>query len=231
MLKVYCDGACSGNPGMGGWAFVIPKLEAEDSGYYVKTTNNRMEITAVIEALNYVNEYFWGVDKVEIITDSQYVVNTMTKGWQKKKNLDLWEALDEILYMFKEVKWTWVKGHADNKHNQRCDELAVEAYRIYQRAKEEKESQKAHEALHKYDDCYDTEIPLTATSPQTAVAIALTAHKRYTIGNHTYTILDCAGLPGLYVIEKDYCTLIYHGTFDDCMYELKDIKNPDALPF
>lgn len=230
MLKIYTDGACSGNPGPGGWAFVIPSLKAENSGYFLDTTNNRMEITAVIEALDYLARET-SYSKIEIITDSQYVVNTMTLGWQRKKNLDLWKELDELVDLFELVKWTWVKGHSEDKHNQRCDELAVEAYKTYEKAKWEREAEKIYEEQHKYDDCYDTEIPLTATSPQTAVAIALTAHKRYTIGNHTYTILDCAALPGLYVIEKDYCTLIYHGTFEDCMYELKDIKDPDTLPF
>jgi ribonuclease HI len=230
MLKIYTDGACSGNPGIGGWAFVIPSLKAENSGYFLNTTNNRMEITAVIEALDYLARET-SYSKIEIITDSQYVVNTMTLGWQRKKNLDLWNELDELVELFELVKWTWVKGHSDDKHNQRCDKLAVEAYTAYLRAKQEEADREAYEDLHRYDDCYDTEIPLTATSPQIAVGIALTAHKRYTIGNHTYTILDCAALPGLYVIEKDYCTLIYHGTFDDCMFELKDIKDPDALPF
>ncbi len=230
MLKIYTDGACSGNPGIGGWAFVIPSLKAENSGYFLDTTNNRMEITAVIEALDYLARET-SYSKIEIITDSQYVVNTMTLGWRRKKNLDLWKELDELVDLFELVQWTWVKGHADNEHNQRCDELAVEAYKTYEKAKWEREAEKVYEEQHKYDDCYDAEIPLTVTSPQTAVAIALTAHKRYTIGNHTYTILDCAALPGLYVVEKDYCTLIYYGTFEDCMYELKDIKDPDALPF
>ena len=230
MLKIYTDGACSGNPGIGGWAFVIPSIKAENSGYFLNTTNNRMEITAVIEALYYATRET-SHSKVEIITDSQYVVNTMTKGWQRKKNTDLWRKLDELVDLFEVVKWTWVKGHADNKYNQRCDELAVDAYKAYEKAKWEKEAEKLYEEQHRYDDCYDTEIPLNFNSKQTAVAIALTAHKRYTIGSHTYTILDCAALPGLYVIEKDYCTLIYHGSLDDCMYELKDIKDPDTLPF
>ena len=230
MLKIYTDGACSGNPGPGGWAFVIPGIKAENSGYFVETTNNRMEITAVIEALDYVARET-SHSKVEIITDSQYVVNTMTLGWQRKKNTDLWRKLDELVDLFEVVKWTWVKGHADNKYNQRCDELAVDAYKAYEKAKWEKEAEKLYEEQHRYDDCYDTEIPLNFNSKQTAVAIALTAHKRYTIGSHTYTILDCAALPGLYVIEKDYCTLIYHGSFDDCMFELRDIKDPDILPF
>lgn len=131
MLKIYCDGACSGNPGPGGWAFVIPELNIERSGYEPDTTNNRMEIFAVIQALKFIyNECPQYMDDgVEIITDSQYVVNTMINGWKKNKNQDLWSSLEYYLWYFLYVNWTWVKGHADNKHNQRCDELAVEAYR------------------------------------------------------------------------------------------------------
>jgi ribonuclease HI len=230
MLKIYTDGACSGNPGPGGWAYVIPEYTKEEFDYAPATTNNRMELIAVIEGLHGALKYANGGD-VEIITDSQYVVNTMTLGWKKNKNVDLWQELDNILVYFHEVKWTWIKGHADNPYNKRCDELAVNAYKTYEKAKWEKEAEKLHEEQHRYDDCYDTEIPLTVTSPQLAVGIALTAHKRYMIDGHTYTILDCAALPGLYVIEKDYCALIYHGSFDDCMFELRNIKDPDILPF
>lgn len=131
MLKIYCDGACSGNPGPGGWAFVIPELNVEQSGYEPDTTNNRMEIFAVIQSLKFIYHKCpqYMDDGVEIITDSQYVVNTMTSGWKKNKNQDLWSSLEYYLWYFLYVNWTWVKGHADNKYNQRCDELAVEAYR------------------------------------------------------------------------------------------------------
>ena len=129
---IYTDGACSGNPGPGGWAFVIPELSIELSGYDPTTTNNRMELVAVIQALNYISRNL-PASEVEIITDSQYVVNTMTQGWQMKKNIDLWRLLIELLKLFKEVKWTWVKGHSTNLYNARCDELAVVAYRTYQR--------------------------------------------------------------------------------------------------
>lgn len=234
MLKIYTDGACSGNPGPGGWAFIIPDLGVEKNGYDDNTTNNRMEITAVYEALKYIYENFPEKlgSKIEIITDSQYIVNTMTKGWNKNKNLDLWGALEYYLFYFiGDIKWSWVKGHANDKYNQRCDKLAVEAYTEYQNTKQKEANRKKYEALHKYDDCYDTEIPLITTSPQTTITIALTAYKRYTIKEHTYTIFKCTGLPGLYVIEKNFCELIYHGTLDNCMAMLKDIKDPNALPF
>jgi ribonuclease HI len=131
MIQVYCDGACSGNPGPGGWAFVIPALNVEKSGYVEATTNNRMEITAVIEAISYLsstNKRNYSDRRLEIITDSQYVVNSMTKGWRKLKNTDLWGALDFLLSLGWQITWTWVKGHSDNQYNARCDELAVKEY-------------------------------------------------------------------------------------------------------
>ena len=136
MLKIYTDGACSGNPGPGGWAYVIPEYTKEEFDYAPATTNNRMELIAVIEGLHGALKYANGGD-VEIITDSQYVVNTMTLGWKKNKNVDLWQELDNILVYFHEVKWTWVKGHADNPYNKRCDELAVNAYNYYKKMKGE----------------------------------------------------------------------------------------------
>jgi ribonuclease HI len=132
MLQIYCDGACSGNPGPGGWAFVIPGFNIELSGYDPATTNNRMELVAVIQALNYISRNS-STSEVEIITDSQYVVNTMAQGWQMKKNIDLWRILLDLIKLFREVKWTWVKGHSSNLYNTRCDELAVAAYKTYQR--------------------------------------------------------------------------------------------------
>lgn len=131
MLQVYCDGACSGNPGPGGWAFIIPSLGIEKSGYQDATTNNRMELTAVIEALSYLsstNERDYNNREVEIITDSQYVVKSMTENWRKLKNTDLWGALAYLCSLGWKITWTWVKGHASNPYNTRCDELAVKEY-------------------------------------------------------------------------------------------------------
>ena len=131
MLKIYTDGACSGNPGPGGWAFVIPELGEEVSGYYADTTNNKMEILAVSKALEYLNQFYPRRTEVEIITDSQYVIYTMTKGWKKNKNAEFWDVLEYYLGFFTEVKWTWVKGHADNPYNQKCDKLAVDAHKLH----------------------------------------------------------------------------------------------------
>ena len=149
MIQVYCDGACSGNPGPGGWAFVIPSLGIEKSGYQDATTNNRMELTAVIEALSYLsstNTCNYNNQEVEIITDSQYVVKSMTENWRKLKNTDLWSALTSLCSLGWRITWTWIKGHASNPYNTRCDELAVKEYAqkissiasktIYERLKE-----------------------------------------------------------------------------------------------
>ena len=132
---IYTDGACSGNPGPGGWGAILMygKSKKELSGGEVSTTNNRMELTAVIKALEALKEPC----EVMLYTDSQYVANAInlgwleswkSKGWKRKggevKNLDLWITLVPLLEKHK-VTFEWVKGHADNEYNNRCDELAV----------------------------------------------------------------------------------------------------------
>jgi len=133
MIKIYTDGACSGNPGRGGWAAIIldgEKIE-KISGSKDNTTNNRMELTAVISALKYVKD-----KNLEIYTDSKYtkdgiekwISNWKKNGWktankQDVKNKDLWNELDQ-LNSEKNVQWNWVKGHANNQYNNMADELA-----------------------------------------------------------------------------------------------------------
>ena len=133
MIKIYTDGACSGNPGRGGWAAIIldgEKIE-KISGSKDNTTNNRMELTAVISALKYVKD-----KNLEIYTDSKYtkdgiekwISNWKINGWktankQDVKNKDLWNELDK-LNSEKNVQWNWVKGHANNQYNNMADELA-----------------------------------------------------------------------------------------------------------
>ena len=127
-IKLYTDGACSGNPGPGGWAAIIINGDYihKISGSDKSTTNNRMEIIAVIEGLKMISED----SKVEVITDSAYVVNTMTKGWKRNKNQDLWNELDTLISK-RDVKFTWVKGHASNQYNNECDKMAVLEYQKY----------------------------------------------------------------------------------------------------
>lgn len=132
---IYTDGACSGNPGPGGWGAILDYkgCKREISGGEGNTTNNRMELVAVISALEALKEPC----RVELFTDSQYIVNAInkkwlaswkTKNWRRKggelKNTDLWQELDKLLDMH-EVSFNWVKGHSDNNYNNRCDELAV----------------------------------------------------------------------------------------------------------
>ncbi|MBO4625836.1 MAG: ribonuclease HI [Alphaproteobacteria bacterium] len=134
MLKIWTDGSCLGNPGPGGWAFVATddKNVAERCGGEKDTTNNRMELMAVIRALTAAHRH----KSVEIHTDSQYVKNgmqTWMKNWKKHnwrtadkkpvKNQDLWQQLDELASAV-DIHWVWVKGHAGEEFNERCDELA-----------------------------------------------------------------------------------------------------------
>lgn len=134
MLKIWTDGSCLGNPGPGGWAFVATdgKNTAERSGGERDTTNNRMELTAVIRALTAARRH----SEIELHTDSQYVKNGMQswlKNWKKNnwrtadkkpvKNQDLWMQLDALSGAIK-IHWHWVRGHNGNEMNERCDELA-----------------------------------------------------------------------------------------------------------
>ncbi len=135
-ITIYTAGACSGNPGPGGWAAILEYngREKELSGGEAHTTNNRMELTAVIESLKALKEDC----EVDLYSDSKYVIDALEKGWvynwrrnnwvksDKKPalNSDLWEALLGEMARHK-VKLHWVKGHASNPKNNRCDELAV----------------------------------------------------------------------------------------------------------
>ncbi|MFZ5975548.1 MAG: ribonuclease HI [Bacillota bacterium] len=137
-VQIYTDGACSGNPGPGGWAAVLiyRGVEKEISGYVKETTNNRMELTAAVEGLKALKERC----KVSLYTDSAYVHNAFTQGWiiswelngwknSKKEpveNQDLWKLLINYTKDH-EVTWHKVKGHADNAYNNRCDQLARKA--------------------------------------------------------------------------------------------------------
>ena len=136
-IKIYTDGACSGNPGPGGWGAVLifNGTEKELSGSESETTNNRMEMMAVIEALKAVKEDC----EIEIYTDSKYVmdgINEWIHGWKKRgwktaakkpvKNVDLWQELDELNQKHK-PNWNWVKGHAGDKYNELADSLATGA--------------------------------------------------------------------------------------------------------
>jgi len=126
VIYLYTDGAASGNPGPGGWGVVLKcgGLRKELSGGFALTTNNRMELLAVIKGLEAIK---WQDAEVEVWSDSQYVVNTLTKGWKRKKNSDLWSRYDTVSRGFR-ITFHWLKGHAGHPENERCDALAVQAY-------------------------------------------------------------------------------------------------------
>lgn len=141
-IEIFTDGACSGNPGPGGWGAILRfnGAEKELSGGEKDTTNNRMELTAVIKALSALKEPC----EVTLTTDSKYVCDSITKGWvyswQKNNwrkadkkpalNVDLWEELLPLLETNK-VTFKWVKGHNEHPENERCDKLAVSEYQQY----------------------------------------------------------------------------------------------------
>ena len=123
MITIYTDGSCLGNPGPGGWAAVIEDNGAKRSlsGKEDNTTNNRMEILAAIKGLQAVP----ASSEVTVFSDSQYVVNTMTRGWKRNANRDLWAALDAVAGQRK-VAWQWVRGHTGNPGNEEANALALQ---------------------------------------------------------------------------------------------------------
>jgi ribonuclease HI len=145
-LRIYTDGGCSGNPGPGGWAYVMvqqtfqgEQVLAKNKGSEKGTTNNRMELTAVIMALRALKTMKDAPRQAAVITDSQYVQKGITewiRNWKRNdwrtadkkpvKNQDLWAELDSLASEFP-LKWEWVKGHAGNEYNEMCDAMTQEA--------------------------------------------------------------------------------------------------------
>ena len=144
-IEIFTDGACSGNPGIGGWAALLryKDIEKELSGGEAETTNNRMELTAVIEALKALKT----VCNITLYTDSKYVMSGITEwmpNWKRNnwktankkgnvKNVDLWLQLDELIRQH-EIRWVWVKGHNGHPENERCDAEAVRQTEKYKTA-------------------------------------------------------------------------------------------------
>ena len=142
-FDLFTDGACSGNPGPGGWGFILRNLatdqETKGSGGEAMTTNNRMELLSVIRGLGLTSPG----DRVRLVTDSQYVAKGIeewmagwkARGWKRKegkqlkpvKNVELWQELDELVST-RALTIQWVRGHAGHPENEECDRLAVEAY-------------------------------------------------------------------------------------------------------
>jgi ribonuclease HI len=144
MVRLFTDGACSGNPGPGGWAFILKHPATgesmDSSGAELETTNNRMELTGVIEGLMTLKRPC----RVELVTDSQYVAkgisewlaNWKRQGWQRKEgrrlkpvsNADLWQKIDSLVSVH-QVRVTHVLGHRGHAENEACDKMAVDAYK------------------------------------------------------------------------------------------------------
>ena len=144
-VDIYTDGACSGNPGKGGWGVILrycisegKYIEKELSQGYANTTNNRMELLAAIVSLEALKKPC----EVTLYSDSKYLINAIELNWLKHwpekdwkgsgkkpvKNTDLWKRLINAMSIHK-IKWVWVKGHSGHEFNERCDKLAVEAYK------------------------------------------------------------------------------------------------------
>jgi len=137
-VRIYTDGACSGNPGPGGWAarLLLPNDSQEISGFEEDTTNNRMELQAVVQAIKLA--LFLGYKKIDVYSDSAYVVNAVKKGWIKRwsrngwktsrqedvKNKDLWILLLSLLKESKDIHLIKVAGHSGHEHNEAVDQLA-----------------------------------------------------------------------------------------------------------
>lgn len=127
-IEIFTDGSCKGNPGPGGWAAILLEKEAKKPSVILKgneraTTNNRMEMIAVIEALRYIHEHHLQAHDITLHSDSNLVIQTLRQGWKRKANLDLWEELDELNEELA-VEFVWVRGHHINKWNIECDKIA-----------------------------------------------------------------------------------------------------------
>ncbi len=131
-IILYTDGSCMPNPGLGGFGFIFidPKTSKEwcVNGGEVNTTNNRMEMTAVIEGLKFLKEY----SNFKIYSDSTYVINCASGKWKRTKNIDLWEQYI-VVSKNKDIEWEWVKAHNGNKYNEMVDKLAKQGSELVKR--------------------------------------------------------------------------------------------------
>lgn len=133
IVQIYTDGSCLGNPGKGGWGAIIQHDDSEKilQGSSPATTNNRMEMTAIVAALIWTNKNISTKSQIKIFSDSNLIIQSLLQNWKRKKNLDLWEKLDVAIESLESnggrIEWHWVKGHAGNTNNNRADKIALSA--------------------------------------------------------------------------------------------------------
>ena len=132
-IIVYTDGSCLGNPGPGAWAFLAVESDEivyEKFGSELYTTNNRMEMTAILEALKYLQKKYSKYE-INLFSDSNLIIQTLNQGWKRKANLDLWKEID-LTRSKLNITYNWVKAHHQDVYNIRCDELAQASARSAQ---------------------------------------------------------------------------------------------------
>jgi len=209
--SLYTDGACSGNPGRGGWAAVAFNEEGDNimqhSGGYRVTTNNRMEILAVANGLKDLAQAIINLEskdtdiKVTVYSDSQLVINTMNQGWSKKTNSDLWKELDDALEsMKKDPKWNFsiefvkVKGHADDPRNNFVDSIAVAASQPINANQADTYYEAIAKEAHLFDEVQKPDVPVIQEITLSGYDTADKRQVRVKLSNGTVvTILPCYG--------------------------------------
>jgi len=134
--KIFTDGSSLGNPGPGGFCAIIKidDREVAVKGGSVDTTNNRMEMSAIIAGLYWVRKNYPKEKICAVYSDSSLVIDTLNKNWKRKKNLDLWEKMDSIIAEFDDISLNWIRGHAGHKENEQADKIAVTEAKKQQKA-------------------------------------------------------------------------------------------------
>ena len=139
-VKIFTDGSSLGNPGPGGFCALIKIGDANGGktivvkGGDAATTNNRMEMSAIIAGLYMIYKKFPKERACEVYSDSSLILDTLKKGWKRKKNLDLWKKLDHIISKFNSISWNWIKGHSGHPENEKADSIAVSEAKKRKRA-------------------------------------------------------------------------------------------------
>lgn len=126
-IEIFTDGSSLGNPGPGGFCAIIKHSGKTTivKGGAPDTTNNRMEMSAIIAGLYYVSKHFPREKTCAVFSDSSLIIESMKQGWKRKKNLDLWAKINAVTEKFDEISWNWVRGHAGHKENTQADKIAV----------------------------------------------------------------------------------------------------------